>query len=197
MRCNFYSIEFGHSTQALSFPSDDNGGKGGNSGYEVHLARHWTDTCLCYFLFPSALSRRKHGRRYKEKEKNALGVALAFMLSSARFRDMCCFTCTYAYVCACVNKAFMLVSMNARITLLKVRASCCTTFALLLTWLVKPIFYLRVFKTYGSSVYVKPSFKLFLPNNITDLSTEGILEVIEVIVLLLIMKISSMYLSQR
>ena len=37
------------------------------------------------------------GCMYKEKEKNnALGLALAFMLTSARFHDMCCFTCTYA-----------------------------------------------------------------------------------------------------
>ena len=52
------------------------------------------------------------GCMYKEKEKtNALGLALVFMLTS-RFHDTCCFTCTYAYVRACVtseNKAFMLV----------------------------------------------------------------------------------------
>ena len=39
------------------------------------------------------------------------------MLTSARFHDMCCFTCTYAYVRACVtseNKAFMLVPTPGR-----------------------------------------------------------------------------------
>ena len=58
------------------------------------------------------------GCMYKEKEKNnALGLALAFMLTSACFHDMCCFTCTYAYVRACVtseNKAFMLVPTPGR-----------------------------------------------------------------------------------
>ena len=48
----------------------------------------------------------------KRKKKNALGLALAFMLTSACFHVMCCFSCAYAYVRACVtseNKAFMLV----------------------------------------------------------------------------------------
>ena len=50
----------------------------------------------------------------KKKQKFALGLALALMLTSARFHDMRCFTCTYAYVRACVaseNKAFTLVPM--------------------------------------------------------------------------------------
>jgi len=40
------------------------------------------------------------------------GLALAFMLTSARIHDICCFTCTDPYVRTCVtseNKAFMLV----------------------------------------------------------------------------------------
>ena len=86
-----------------------------------------------------------------------LRLALAYMLSSARFHDMCCFTCTYAYVRACVtseNKGFMLVPMSAQPALLKMRASCCTSLALLLAWLVKPGF-LRAFRTHSTSVYVK------------------------------------------
>ena len=79
------------------------------------------------------------------------------MLSSARFHDMCCFTCTYAYVRACVtseNKGFLLVPMSARPALFKARASCCTSLALLLAWLVKPGF-LRAFRTPSTSVFVK------------------------------------------
>ena len=71
--------------------------------------------CLCYFLFSCALLRCKHGCRYKEKEKKiALSLALAVMLTLARFHDMHCFTCAYAYVRACVaseNKAFMLLPL--------------------------------------------------------------------------------------
>ena len=71
--------------------------------------------CLCYFLFPCALLRCKHGHENKEKEKKiALGLALAVMLTLARFHDMHCFTCTHAYVRACVsseNKAFMLLPL--------------------------------------------------------------------------------------
>ena len=62
---------------------------------------------------------------YKEKEKNnALGLALAFMLTSARFHDMCCFTCTYAYVRACVTseKQGFYASTHAWQALSKVRA---------------------------------------------------------------------------
>ena len=43
-----------------------------------------------------------------------LSLALAVMLTLARFPDMHCFTCAYAYVCACVtneNKAFMLLPL--------------------------------------------------------------------------------------
>ena len=47
---------------------------------------------------------------YKEKQKRiALGLALAFMLASAHFHDMRCFTCTYAYVHACVASKNKLV----------------------------------------------------------------------------------------
>ena len=67
-----------------------------NGGYEVDLVRHWTDTCLCYFLFPTALSGGTHGGRFQKKEKKKVGLALVFMLSSPRFHDMCCFNCTYA-----------------------------------------------------------------------------------------------------
>ena len=54
------------------------------------------------------------GAGIKRKKKNALGLALSFMLTQARFYDMCCFTCTYAYVRApvtCEDKTFMLVLM--------------------------------------------------------------------------------------
>ena len=71
--------------------------------------------CLCYFLFPCALFQSKHGHRHKEKKKKiAHGLALAVMLMSACFHDMGCFTCTYAYVRACIaseNKAFMLLPL--------------------------------------------------------------------------------------
>ena len=53
----------------------------------------------------------------------------------------------------------MLVSMSARPALLKVRASCCTSLALLLEWLVKPGF-LRTFRTQSTSVYVKSKQKI-------------------------------------
>mgnify|MGYP000191090595 FL=1 len=71
------------------------------------------------------------------------------MLPSARFHDMCCFTCTYAYVRACVtseNKAFMLVPMPSLRWLHK---SCA-----LLVWLVK-LGFLRIFKTYVCSLLLK------------------------------------------
>ena len=50
----------------------------------------------------------------RKKKKIAHGLALAVMLMSACFHDMHCFTCTYAYVRACVaseNKAFMLLPL--------------------------------------------------------------------------------------
>ena len=52
----------------------------------------------------------------RKKKRIALGLALAFMLASACFKEISCFTCTYAYVRACVaskNKLvfFMLVRM--------------------------------------------------------------------------------------
>ena len=77
------------------------------------------------------------------------------MLTSARFHDMCCFTCTYAYVRACVtseNKAFMLVSMPG---LRFSRLELLVALVLLLVWLVNPAFYasLRImlapFSVYG------------------------------------------------
>ena len=72
--------------------------------------------CLCFFLFPCALLRCKHGRRYKEKEKKiVLSLALAVMLTLACFHDMHCFTCAYAYACACVtneNKAFIILPLH-------------------------------------------------------------------------------------
>ena len=85
--------------------------------------------CLCYFLFPCALFRHKHGCRYKEKEKRiALALALAFMLASARFHDMRCFTCTYAYVRACVaskkQASIFYAGTHAQPALIKVSASC-------------------------------------------------------------------------
>ena len=99
-------------------PPTTTGGRERSTGYEVDLVRHKTDMFLCYFPFPCTLFRGKHGCRYKEKEKRiALALALAFMLASARFHDMHRFTCTYAYVRACVaskNKLvffFMLVPM--------------------------------------------------------------------------------------
>ena len=52
-----------------------------------------------------------------------------YMLSSARFHDMRCFTCTYAYVCACVaseNKLVFYAGTHARPALLKVNTSCYT-----------------------------------------------------------------------
>ena len=85
-------------------------GRERSTGYEVDLVRHKTDMWLSYFLFPCALFRRKHGCRYKEKQKRiTLGLALAFMLASARFHNMRCFTCTYAYVRACVTSENKLV----------------------------------------------------------------------------------------
>ena len=111
-------------------------GRERSTGYEVDLVRHKTDMCFCYFLFPCALFRRKHGCRYKEKEKR---IALAFMLELARFHDLRYFTCTYAYVRACVaskNKLvfffffffffFFYASTHARPALIKVSASCYT-----------------------------------------------------------------------
>ena len=77
-------------TQGLSLLHLRQGkGREKNCWYEVNLVR------LCATLFPNALSRRKPGRRFwKVGFKNVLRLTLAYMLSSARFHDMCCFTCT-------------------------------------------------------------------------------------------------------
>ena len=103
-------------------------GREKSTGYEVDLVKHKTDMCLCYFLFPSALNfDASTGAGIKRKKKNGLGLAFAFMLASARFHDMRCFTCTYAYVRACVaseNKLFFFfyAGTHARPALLKVSA---------------------------------------------------------------------------
>ena len=124
MRCNFHYIEVGasdlatasyllllHSLVSPSRPTTTEG-RERTTGYEVDLVRHKTDMCLCYFLFPCALFRRKHGCRNKEKEKRiALGLAFAFMLASARFHDMRCSTSTYAYARACAASKNKLVSL--------------------------------------------------------------------------------------
>lgn len=90
--------------------------------------------CLCYFLFPCALFRCKHGRRYKEKEKKLLLLALM------------CRACVASEI-----KAFLLVPMPG---LRFKKLVLFVALALLLAWLVK-LGFLRVFKTYFISVYVK------------------------------------------
>ena len=50
------------------------------------------------------------------------------MLTLARFHDMHCFTCAYAYVCACVtneNKAFMLLPLPCFYASLRIMLALC------------------------------------------------------------------------
>ena len=79
----------------------------------------WPDirpTCACAtFCFHVHYFDASTGTRINRKKKKiALGLALAVMLTLARFHDMYCFTCTHAYIRACVtseNKAFMLLPL--------------------------------------------------------------------------------------
>ena len=74
-----------------SFPSD------GRETVGTRLI--WSDigqTRACaIFCFRLHYLEERTGADFKRK-KNKVGLALAFMLSSPRFHDMCCFNCTYA-----------------------------------------------------------------------------------------------------
>ena len=65
----------------------------------------------CHFIFCATFCFLVHyfdasmgaAAGIKRKQKKVLGLALAFILTLARFHDMCCFTCTYTFVRACVT----------------------------------------------------------------------------------------------
>ena len=67
---------------------------------DIRQSRACATFCFLVHYFDASMGA---AAGIKRKKKNALGLALAFIFTLACFHDMCCFTCAYTFVRACVT----------------------------------------------------------------------------------------------
>ena len=97
----FLPYPWGYGTQCLA-PFPLTGEKRWVRGwFGQTVDRHVLECAI--FCFRLHYLEERTGADFKRK-KNKVGLALAFMHSSPRFHEMCCFNCTYAQSRACVTR---------------------------------------------------------------------------------------------